>query len=134
MRGESEVLDVGRRSRTRHPGPVAGAAPPRPDCRFPGCDRPAEWTDVHHLNPWIDGGRTDLDNLVLSCRYHHVLCHEGGWTLTRTPDGTITATKPDPDRRPNPATPTRTTRLHARRLTRGEATVGSGGSRAGESG
>ena len=73
---------------------------------------------------WIDGGRTDLDNLVLLCRYHHVLCHEGGWTLTRQPDGTITATKPEPAprTRPRPDTHTRTTRLHARSVTRGEAT------------
>ena len=49
------------------------------------------------MKRWIDGGRTDLDDLVLLCRYHHVLCHEGGWSLTRQPDGTITATKPEPD-------------------------------------
>ena len=68
----------------------------------PGCDRPAEWTDAHHLNHWLHGGATDLDNLVLLCRYHHVLCHEGRWTLTRAPDGTITVTKPDPDGAPPP--------------------------------
>ena len=57
-------------------------------CQFPGCDRPPEWTDAHHLVHWLHGGTTDLDNLVLLCRYHHVKCHEGGWTLHREPDGT----------------------------------------------
>ena len=41
------------------------------------------------------GGPTDLGNLVLLCRRHHVLCHEGGWQLSRCPDGTITATPPN---------------------------------------
>lgn len=26
--------------------------------------------------------KTDLDNLVLLCSYHHRLVHEGGWMLT----------------------------------------------------
>ncbi len=104
MRGESEVLDVGRRSRRVTRAQWRALRRRDTTCRFPGCDRPAKWTDAHHMKPWIDGGRTDLENLVLLCRYHHVLCHEGGLTLTRTPDGTITATKPDPDR-PHPTAP-----------------------------
>ena len=85
MRGESEVLDVGRRSRTRHPGPMAGAAPPRQDTAgSPAVTGPPNGPTSTTSTRWIDGGRTDLDNLVLLCRYHHVLCHEGGWTLTRT--------------------------------------------------
>ncbi|HEY4975560.1 MAG TPA: DUF222 domain-containing protein, partial [Steroidobacteraceae bacterium] len=40
-------------------------------CRFPGCDRPADWTDVHHLKHWADGGKHVMDNLILLCRRHH---------------------------------------------------------------
>jgi hypothetical protein len=29
------------------------------------------------------------------CSSHHHLVHEGGWTLTLTPDRTITLTRPD---------------------------------------
>jgi hypothetical protein len=36
-------------------------------------------------------GRTDLDNLVLLCRHHHVEHHEGAWQISRAPDGTISA-------------------------------------------
>jgi hypothetical protein len=96
MRGASEILDIGRRSRTVTRAQWRALIRRDQHCRFPGCDRPAEWTDVHHTRRWIDGGRTDLDDLVLLCRFHHVLCHEGHWTLTRQPDGTITATKPEP--------------------------------------
>ena len=37
---------------------------------------PPEWTDVHHKTHWIDGGRTDLDDLELLCRPHHIEEHE----------------------------------------------------------
>jgi hypothetical protein len=50
-------------------------------CRWPGCTVPAAWTDAHHLLAWWLGGTTDIDNLLLLCRYHHVKVHEGQWTL-----------------------------------------------------
>ncbi len=91
MRGESEVLDLGRR--TDVPSRAQRRALARRDkhCRFPGCDRPVHWTDTHHIIHWTRGGPTDLDNLVLLCRRHHTMCHEGGWELTRNADGTVGA-------------------------------------------
>ncbi len=73
-------------------------------CVFPGCDRPATWCDVHHLIPWSQGGATDLDNLVLLCRHHHTLVHEGGWRIEGNPrnlqyyrpDGSQLITEPPP--------------------------------------
>ena len=50
-------------------------------CRFPGCDRPPDWTDAHHLQHWADGGETRMDNLLLLCRRHHRMVHEKGWRL-----------------------------------------------------
>jgi Domain of unknown function (DUF222)/HNH endonuclease len=63
-------------------------------CRFPGCDRPADWTDAHHLKHWADGGETVMDNLLLLCRRHHRKVHEEGWRLGITPDGEIAAVPP----------------------------------------
>ena len=40
--------------------------------------------DGHHLVHWIHGGPTDLDNLVLTCRRHDRMVHEGGWQLIKT--------------------------------------------------
>lgn len=40
-------------------------------CAFPGCTDPPEWTEKHHVVPWSQGGRTDLDNLCLLCDFHH---------------------------------------------------------------
>ncbi len=89
MHGVSEVLDLGRRQRV--PSRALRRALERRDgrCVFPGCDAPISWCDVHHLVHWADGGPTDLENCVLLCRRHHVLCHEGGWRLAREPGGGI---------------------------------------------
>lgn len=50
-------------------------------CRFPGCGRPPQHTDAHHLVPWSAGGLTDLSNGLLLCRFHHRRVHEGGWSI-----------------------------------------------------
>lgn len=56
-------------------------------CQFPGCHQ-TRHLDAHHVIPWWErgreGGPTDLENLVLVCRRHHVVVHEGGLTLTRS--------------------------------------------------
>jgi len=64
-------------------------------CRFPGCDRPADWTDVHHLKHWADGGKHVMDNMILLCRRHHRMVHEEGWQLVITAEGNIVALMPD---------------------------------------
>ena len=56
------------------------------DCRVP-----AKWCDVHHIVHWLDGGETKEENLILLCRRHHVDHHEGGWRMSREPDGTVTS-------------------------------------------
>jgi Domain of unknown function (DUF222)/HNH endonuclease len=82
---ESRPLDVGRTKRLVTPAIRAAVCARDLRCVFPGCDRPSHWSDVHHLEHWVDGGETRIDNLVLLCRHHHVLVHEGGWALTGAP-------------------------------------------------
>ena len=43
---------------------------------------------------WIEGGETDVGNLVLLCRRHHRLVHEGGWQLIKTDDGELVTVAP----------------------------------------
>ncbi|NLU82322.1 HNH endonuclease signature motif containing protein [Rhodococcus sp. HNM0569] len=50
-------------------------------CAFPGCGVPTGWTEAHHIVPWIDGGPTDLDNLVLLCGHHHRFLHHSKWRV-----------------------------------------------------
>src|SRR5213080_1806622 len=56
-------------------------------CVFPGCARPLNWCDGHHLVWWTRGGATALPNLALLCRPHHRMVHEEGWILERTKEG-----------------------------------------------
>jgi len=57
-------------------------------CRFPGCTN-TRFVDGHHIRHWADGGETSLDNLVLLCRHHHHLVHEGGFACEKSADGKV---------------------------------------------
>ena len=46
-------------------------------CAARGCTRPPAMCDAHHLISREDGGETSLRNLVLLCRRHHVMWHQG---------------------------------------------------------
>jgi hypothetical protein len=63
-------------------------------CRFPGCNRPAEFTDVDHRVAFAAGGRTTVENLHCLCRHHHRLKHEGSWDVRPNADGSYTWTSP----------------------------------------
>jgi hypothetical protein len=47
-------------------------------CRYAGCDRPARWSDIHHIKEREHGGTHELQNLVLMCRFHHRFVHKFG--------------------------------------------------------
>jgi Domain of unknown function (DUF222)/HNH endonuclease len=64
------------------------------ECTFPGCGT-RRFTQAHHIVWWNRGGRTDLDNLVLICSFHHKLVHEYGWRLSRDRGGTVRWFHPD---------------------------------------
>jgi Domain of unknown function (DUF222)/HNH endonuclease len=88
----SEPLDLGRAQRLVSTAQRRALVLRDRGCRFPGCDRPPQWTDGHHIEPWATGGVTDLHNLILLCRHHHTAVHEGGWDLRFDPAAnTVTA-------------------------------------------
>ena len=88
-------LDVGRAYRVA-PHWIRKALHARDrHCRFTGCEAPAQWCDAHHLDHWIDGGRTQLERSLLLCRHHHRLVHEGGWTIEFDADGDVRVLRPD---------------------------------------
>jgi Domain of unknown function (DUF222)/HNH endonuclease len=63
-------------------------------CRFPNCHL-RRYTHAHHIEWWSKGGKTELENLVLVCTFHHKLVHERGWGLKRADDGTVRWFRPD---------------------------------------
>jgi hypothetical protein len=86
-------VDVGRKTRAIPPATRRALRHRDRCCRFPGCTR-SRWLDGHHLVHWADGGETSLDNLVLLCRHHHRLLHEGGFGAYIDADGQIRFTTP----------------------------------------
>jgi hypothetical protein len=84
----AEPLSIGRRSRTIPP-PMRRALRARDKgCCFPGCTN-TRFADGHHIQHWADGGETSLDNLVMLCRRHHHLVHEGGFACGKSRKGEI---------------------------------------------
>jgi hypothetical protein len=82
----SKPLDVSRKQRLVST-PLRRALLARDrHCTFPGCHR-TRYVQSHHVHHWIDGGETSVDNLVLLCRRHHRLLHEGGCRIRRDYQG-----------------------------------------------
>ncbi len=90
---DGEILSVGRKTRVLST-PLRRALRARDaGCRFPSCTN--RIADAHHIEHWIDGGKTSLGNLLLLCRRHHVLVHEGGYRIEQHAEGGTTFIRPD---------------------------------------
>ena len=83
-----EELNVGRRTRSIPPAIRRALKLRDGGCAFPGCTHSA-FLHGHHIEHWLQGGETSLENLVLLCTFHHHLVHEGGWTVTAGSNGTF---------------------------------------------
>ena len=97
------ALNIGRRTRSIPPAIRRALQHRDGGCRFPGCTA-QHHVDAHHIRHWADGGETRLDNLLLLCRHHHRLVHEGGYGIVldaagapvfNTPNDRPIATGPD---------------------------------------
>jgi Domain of unknown function (DUF222)/HNH endonuclease len=91
---DSTVIDVGRARRVISGSQGKALRVRDRGCVWPGCDRPATWTSGHHLVHWINGGSTDLSNLILLCYRHHWMVHEGEWQIVRADDGRMLTIPP----------------------------------------
>jgi hypothetical protein len=89
-----KLLDLGRRRRRPNTA-LRRAARERDNCRcrFPGCE--SRRVDLHHIQHWINGGRTSLKNLISLCKYHHMLIHQRGYLIASVPGGAFTFHRPD---------------------------------------
>ena len=91
---ESEPLDVGRAKRLFTGGLRTAIIHRDRHCTFPGCDRPPDWCDAHHVRPWWAGGKTNLQNAALLCARHHTIVHRDLLTATVTTTGVTWDTTP----------------------------------------
>ena len=92
---DGELLDFGRETRNVPQRLLTAVAIRDRHCRFPGCDRPPKWCDVHHVHWFSRGGATEIGNLTLLCRRHHRLLHKPGWNAKLLPDATFEGTMPN---------------------------------------
>ena len=60
-------------------------------CRFPGCQY--TYVDIHHIQPWDQGGDTDVANGCYQCRRHHRMIH-AGYRLEGDPNGELRFYRP----------------------------------------
>lgn len=90
---EGTVLDVGRRTRSIPPAIRRALWIRDKGCRFPGCTS-TRFLHGHHVEHWLHGGRTSLDNLVFLCSFHHRLVHEGGFSIAMAATGDVVVTAP----------------------------------------
>jgi hypothetical protein len=86
-------LDVGHVRRFATPAQRRAVAVRDGGCVFPGCDRPVDRCDVHHVVPFPHGG-TDLHNLATLCRHHHTVTHRVGWHMRTDGRGSFAWTTP----------------------------------------
>lgn len=77
---DGHPLNVGRKSRVIPPAIKRALHVRDGGCRYPGCCQ-SRWIDAHHIEHWVDGGETRLDNLVTLCRYHHTQLHKGEYCI-----------------------------------------------------
>ena len=71
------VLYLGREERYANRALRRALAARDHGCAVPGCDRPPDQCDAHHVCFWDPYGTTDIDNMVLLCRHHHRMIHAG---------------------------------------------------------
>jgi hypothetical protein len=75
-KGPSEVLDVGRATRTVPVGIAKAVIARDRHCTHPGCYAPPSMCEVHHHEHWAHGGPTSLENCRLLCWFHHHAEHQ----------------------------------------------------------
>jgi HNH endonuclease len=61
-------------------------------CRFVGCA--FQHCDLHHLQPWENGGNTDIDNGFSACPRHHRMLHHG-YRVEGDPNHELRCYRPD---------------------------------------
>ena len=97
------VMSYGRSRRFATPAQTRAIAARDRGCTFPGCTRPPEWCQRHHVEEWVrDHGETDVDTMALLCGYHHRGFEGWGWSMFMH-DGMpwwIPPTHLDPEQKP----------------------------------
>ena len=71
MDGPTEIIDVGRATRTPSAKLWKALIVRDRHCQAFGCKQPPRFCQPHHIVHWTKNGPTNLDNLKLLCWHHH---------------------------------------------------------------
>ena len=95
MSSAGVALDMGRATRIATPQQRKALEAMHSTCAVPHCAVPVARCEPHHIDYWVNGGPTDLANLIPLCNEHHRCVHEGGWRI-KLDEGTrrVTVTMP----------------------------------------
>jgi len=111
---KGEVLQHGKKRRLFSAAQNRALAARDGGCTWATCDRPPSMCETHHVSEWISAdhppGRTDIDNGVLLCHFHHSHLHRSSWKLVMK-DGVPHIVPPpwvDVEQNPIPTTRRRT--------------------------
>jgi hypothetical protein len=85
----SVPLDLGRETRLHTTSQARALSAAYQTCAAEGCQRPFAWCDIHHRQPWSQGGTTDLTNAVPLCGWHHHRAHDTHYDHHYLPTGEI---------------------------------------------
>jgi hypothetical protein len=58
-------------------------------CRFPGCTRRAERSEIDHTRPFERDGLSEEGNLAVLCKKHHRLKHNSRWRVQQLGQGVL---------------------------------------------
>lgn len=90
LNGKSVPIDLGRTSRLFTETQQMALGLTHKTCAADGCERPFAWCEIHHLDPWSLGGRTDLAKGAPLCGFHHRRIHDTAYTHRFQPNGGLT--------------------------------------------
>lgn len=95
MSSSGVTLDMGRATRLATPHQRRALEAMHHTCAIPRCSVPVALCEPHHIDYWVNGGPTDLANLLPLCSEHHRCVHEGGWRLRMADESrTVTVVVP----------------------------------------
>ncbi|MDN4640344.1 DUF222 domain-containing protein [Agreia sp. PsM10] len=80
---DGSPLDLGREHRLFQPAQRLALNAVQGGCVWPGCEKPPSFCEIHHIEHWHTGGKTDIHDGVLLCKHHHLLLHSNGWRIHR---------------------------------------------------
>jgi hypothetical protein len=82
--GDGKALDLGRETRLFSKKQREVMAARDGGCiGSDTCDTPPAMCEAHHTDPWSEDGRTDVNDGVLLCRFHHMNFHNNGYRIIR---------------------------------------------------